>query len=390
MNWVDNKNYLKGYENNLKELPKIVRIASFDLDDTLIRRNTRNISQKWELIDESITDKIAELVEKKYIIVIFTNQNGMQTNKKFDLNVWKKHVEDLKNTLFENTVNNYFFAFYAAKLHDLYRKPNTGMWNLLKIDLQTLYNKNKIDISTKSFFCGDAAGRPYAGTIKKSKKNNKGDFSDTDRKFALNIGIKFITPEEFYYNEPKAEFQLSGFDPSKFVVSNINDYKFVPRVKELIIMVGPPGSGKSEFVHKYILPEGYIYINHDTLKKSFSWTVANAAFIDDKSVVVDNTNASIASRKEYIETAVHYKYKHIRCIIINTDIDLAKHLNNVRHVFSNGKIPLVSKIAYNIYKNNFVFPSKLENFDKIEIVDFIPDIERFNDPTWKRIFMKRS
>ncbi len=34
----------------------------------------------------------------------------------------------------------------------------------------------------QSFFVGDAAGR-------------KGDFAGTDRKWALNVGIKFYTPE---------------------------------------------------------------------------------------------------------------------------------------------------------------------------------------------------
>jgi bifunctional polynucleotide phosphatase/kinase len=38
-----------------------------------------------------------------------------------------------------------------------------------------------------SFFVGDAAGRHY--------KNQKPDFSSTDRKLALNIGIPFMTPE---------------------------------------------------------------------------------------------------------------------------------------------------------------------------------------------------
>lgn len=38
-----------------------------------------------------------------------------------------------------------------------------------------------------SFFVGDAAGRQY--------KNQKSDFSSTDRKLALNIGIPFMTPE---------------------------------------------------------------------------------------------------------------------------------------------------------------------------------------------------
>lgn len=40
---------------------------------------------------------------------------------------------------------------------------------------------------THSFFVGDAAGRQYKG--------RKSDFASTDRKFALNIGISFMTPE---------------------------------------------------------------------------------------------------------------------------------------------------------------------------------------------------
>jgi bifunctional polynucleotide phosphatase/kinase len=38
-----------------------------------------------------------------------------------------------------------------------------------------------------SFFVGDAAGRQYT--------SNKSDFSSTDRKWALNVGIPFFTPE---------------------------------------------------------------------------------------------------------------------------------------------------------------------------------------------------
>jgi bifunctional polynucleotide phosphatase/kinase len=42
-----------------------------------------------------------------------------------------------------------------------------------------------------SFFVGDAAGRSRKGT-------HKTDFSDSDLKFALNIGISFKTETEFF------------------------------------------------------------------------------------------------------------------------------------------------------------------------------------------------
>lgn len=48
----------------------------------------------------------------------------------------------------------------------------------------------EIDLA-ESMYIGDAAGRPAVGKKKK-------DFSFSDRLFALNIGVKFLTPEEHF------------------------------------------------------------------------------------------------------------------------------------------------------------------------------------------------
>lgn len=55
------------------------------------------------------------------------------------------------------------------------------MWNIL---VEKANEGTKIDMK-KSFYCGDAAGR-------KDAKHK--DFSDSDLKFALNVGIEFKTP----------------------------------------------------------------------------------------------------------------------------------------------------------------------------------------------------
>ena len=57
------------------------------------------------------------------------------------------------------------------------------MWNYLQDKLST----QDLDLEN-SFFCGDAAGWSKTDT-------KKADFSDSDLKFALNIGIKFRLPE---------------------------------------------------------------------------------------------------------------------------------------------------------------------------------------------------
>ena len=62
---------------------------------------------------------------------------------------------------------------------------------------------------TSSFFVGDAAGRVQGWRAGYPK-----DFSDSDRKFALNAEIAFYTPEAFFRGEAEAtKFVLSGFDP---------------------------------------------------------------------------------------------------------------------------------------------------------------------------------
>nr|URM62289.1 bifunctional polynucleotide phosphatase kinase [Mimivirus sp.] len=79
-----------------------------------------------------------------------------------------------------------------------------------------------------------------------------------------------------------------------------------------------------------------------------------------KNIVIDNTNPDILSRMEYTSLAKQYGYKHIRAIIINTEEAIYKHLNNVRHIYSQGKIPKVSDIAYNIYKKITLNPKNLK------------------------------
>lgn len=412
MDWTETNNYLKGIVNNLSNLNDPVRVAAFDLDDTIIHKpRGKSHNNKWQFFKnkEIITSKIKELVDDNYIIVIFTNQSGMNNGKNFNKCKWRQAMNDLMNFMM-SSVKKYYFAVYVAKSYDLYRKPNIGLWEQMKNDLAEEFNLKKVRISAKSFFCGDAAGRTAPSKYRKIlyPKSLTGDFADTDRKFALNIGILFLTPEQFFEKDAnEEEYELSGIDPVELMNeaidnnndndndnnnnNNNNEYEFEPRNKEMIIMVGPPGSGKSEFVKKFILPHKYVHINQDTCRiKTKCLSLTETALKKKKSIVIDNTNSNVLSRMDYTSLAKNHGYKHIRAIVMNTDIAIAKHLNNVRHVYSAGKQSKINKIVYNIFKNNYVKPIKTEYFDKIETIDFVFDSEKLEDPKWKRIFLRYS
>ena len=364
--FINSEKFVKGVFSSGNDIKEPFRIAGFDLDDTLIKYTRSKMDNQWELLD-GVVDKITELISNNYIIVIFTNQSGFDKKEK-----WMDNMIELIKQL-TKTSKNYYVAVYVSKCYDVYRKPNLGMWKEMKSDL-----KASALISKKSFFCGDAGGRVD-------------DHSDVDRKFALNIGIDYFTPENMFQNNTTNEkFKLSGVVPSElFKTIKSRKICFEPQKKELIIMVGFQGSGKSDFIKKYI--SGYQIIGNDICKSKAQCIKLATEFMEKgMSVVIDNTNPDVESRKIFIDIAKKYKYKNIRAIVMNTSRDVANHMNNVRHIYSNGKIPKLPKIVYNIYNKKFKKPTTSEGFNNIETIDYVLDKKYFDNPKWKKAFMLYS
>eukprot|EP00210_Caulerpa_lentillifera_P002574 g2469.t1 len=99
---------------------------------------------------------------------------------------------------------------YISTSRDTFRKPETGMWDFF-------LNKHQEVDKKLSFYVGDAAGRPK-------------DFSDSDLKFAENIGLAFFTPEDYFtsetlsLNDPKEAASISPQNDSLVIGRN-------PRIK---------------------------------------------------------------------------------------------------------------------------------------------------------------
>ncbi|KAF0526873.1 PNK3P-domain-containing protein [Gigaspora margarita] len=302
----------------------------------------------------------------RYKIIMISNQAGLSPGKK---------TGDKKRTDFKNKIGqiadslNISFEIYAAMAYDKYRKPMIGIWNYFVENRNVGVTVDK----ENSFYVGDAAGR-----IKNWKLGVSSDWTDTDRKFAENIGINFYTPEEFFDNVEVASFSYKGFDPKKlprdvplFIPSSSSQLALPAGQCEMVIFVGYPASGKSTFAKKWLVNAGYVHVNQDTLKtKQKCIRACETALKENKSVVIDNTNPSKESRKQYIDIAKQCGVP-VRCFWFKASEALARHNNMYRHFNSENEIQPLPDIAFNVYNSKFFEPKLEEGFQEVIHINFI-------------------
>ncbi|NP_001108303.1 polynucleotide kinase 3'-phosphatase [Xenopus laevis] len=305
---------------NKKGIQASSKIAGFDIDGTIITTKSGRVfplnADDWKILYPEVPRKLKELLANGYKVIFITNQMGISRGK-LQPEVFKAKVEAILDHL------GIPVQVFVATGMGIYRKPVTGMWD-------HLCEKANDGIEVKKEDClyvGDAAGRPANWAPDRKKK----DFSCSDRLFALNIGIKFFTPEEFFLGWKKAAFNFPVFDPR-----NVNpsgqlyeppSASLVSPSPEVVVAVGFPGAGKSTFFKEHLVPKGYDYANRDTLG---SWQKCVAACEDalkkGKRIVIDNTNPDLESRSRYIDCARKAGLP-ARCFLFTATIEEAKHNN---------------------------------------------------------------
>ena len=299
---------------NLNNAVHREKMAAFDYDWTLVSpKNGKTFPSNvddWEWLYPTIPEKIKRYYDDDFMIVIFTNQSKD----------WK--IEQIR--LVATSLNIPIFIVVATDKCDY--KPNPILLNVL-------IESNKIN-KDKSFFVGDALGR-------------KSDFSDSDKVFAENIGIPYYCPEEVFH-----------------VKQEIIEIPTIPLSdeKQIIIMMGYPGSGKSTIAKNICKNESFVYIEGDLYKTSTKMIKASLQHIaSNKSIIFDATNSSSKKRREYIEHGNKYNYK-IVCIHVSTLLEDAYKRNKLRNYEK-----YVPKIAYSVYKKNFEEPNEAEGFQLVVI-----------------------
>ena len=358
------------------------KLAGFDLDHTLIKPKSGKVRPKdkndWMFYVDNLKERLLELQNDNYNIVIFTNQSGLEKSEQKR----KDFLFKLNNILFE-LGNKLKISYFVLTGYNKYRKPMIGAYELLLKEM-------KID-KNKSFYCGDAAGRP--ANWKYSYRDNNGemceginkkkDFSASDFYFATNCGLNFYVPEQFFFNNNFKSYVITL--PKRNFLDYLKDKKFKDNFKlklneekkYLIIMVGLPASGKSYLSHTIQKEYGkykFQIVNKDLLKtKSKNDNLFKKLINDDANIIIDNTNLVKKDRDFYIKfLEKNGKRDEYEIIAINltTSYDIINQLNYWRCYFT-GRF--IKSVVYNTMKKRMDIKGLLnEDFNKIINYDYKP------------------
>lgn len=320
LKWDITDSYIFGKNVNLTNLQNIKNVYLFDLDYTLIK----TISKKkfpvnkddWEVLYSTIPAKLSS--DESTLIGIVSNQKGLKTES--DRNDFIDKITNISKIM--------RIDFMFASLEDnKYRKPMCGSFDFIK----SQYSNSSWE---RVSYIGDAAGR-------------KRDHSDTDYKYAINCGMDFFTPEQFFEEAGLEENPAITYPDIKYLSSKeeMELFKRVDDVikrndKVIILMVGFPASGKS-YVRNKILEKysEFVYTNNDDIKGKVKDERLVKKMEGYNFIIDDNTNLRERGEKlkgyeDYYKLGIWFDYS----------MDVCFHLNYVRMYSGRGK--LMPKIVY--------------------------------------------
>lgn len=295
----------------------------FDLDHTLVRPDGKHKFPKaasdWVWNSPSVPGKLGKLRDAGKDIVVFTN-----LKKESELRT-QQH-QQIQDALGKLGIN---LTIYAA-WRDGGVKPGLGMWRKFLAEFGGDH--------TGSVFVGDAAGRP-------------GDYSASDRAFATNADLRFMTPEQYFEGGAAEAYTWKG------CIRQLEDtpsrtFSGLTGAQELLVCMGLPASGKTAFAEN-LAQTGVVNVCQDELKtKAKCLAATKRAITAGKTVVVSNTNPTQTQRDEYIRIAAAAGIPH-RVVYFCNPMTNCVYLNNLRD-------RPVPKVVFHVFNKKLEVPSECE------------------------------
>jgi bifunctional polynucleotide phosphatase/kinase len=326
------------------------KIAGFNFDDTLVLYN--NFKPK----NKRIIPKLIELHEKKYSIVIFSNQTDIMKGKCSK----EEFQERFDNFIKAITIKGIPIIGLFSIKKNFCHKPYTGMWKILL----SLYEKSRFPIpqSDQSMYVGNLGGRSF---VNKKYIKRKADYGCVDRAFAFNVSMKYRTPDQFFNDEKilrtwsyeddiltkeeRIQIQKDSeniVNPFKYGVRHFIKKYFGGLKQFLIIMVGPPKSSKTTTVN-FIKDDTKHCVDEKKIRKwividmnKFGKSKKNVSkkclkkiteeIMYGNSVIIDGTNHTKEIREDFISLIRDYVEVGILVIEMVVPINVSKHLNHMK------------------------------------------------------------
>jgi hypothetical protein len=307
----------------------------------------------------------------------------VNTNK-LNIDIIKRKIEKIVDKLKIPIIG--FFAI----LPNCFMKPHTGMWKLLNAYYKTYGNSsihNAVVVSNE--------GGMIIENEKKGIVTRNVCYSDIDRAFAHNIGMKYQNIDEFLGYDDKFEFSWDNKiippEVRELYIEQINKLSQPNIFKELgkfgdcdiyvIMVMGAPRCGKTLFA-KMILSKwkkslfGHRNAVHRLGMDKYTNKLRLSTFkkhIDDRiSVILDGNCHTDELRNPYLD---HIKNTNIPilCVEVNCGLEMAKVFNHSHVEETTGdKIYLYKTREYNIYKSMYKKPKTTKN---LRYILYPPNIE---------------
>lgn len=143
-----------------------------------------------------VAEKIRSYNQLGYLVAIVSNQGGISAGN-IAIDVVDGALRNMVSDLYEKhqaRVDYYDFAENKAT-NDPDRKPAIGMAERLQQKLKAKFGShNRIDLE-RSLMVGDAA---FMSHENRPDGRAGADFSNFDRGFARNLGVKYLEPHQFF------------------------------------------------------------------------------------------------------------------------------------------------------------------------------------------------